>query len=122
MKFAKKGFSLIEIIFAMFMVGLLMTFGMIYLKGGVASADSHSLALVTAEALRVARQTAMTTQEPVAVMLPTSNGSTPMAQSLYIATDLPMAHVTSVNLFTGNNPQSALFAGIWPVSAGAFSI
>src|ERR1017187_6124612 len=82
----RKGFSLLEIIFAMFMVGLLMTFGMIYLKGGAASADSHSLALVPAEAQRVARQTAITTQEPVAVMLPTSNGSTPIAQSLYVAT------------------------------------
>ena len=117
------GLTLIEIIVTLSLMSLIFSLGFVYMRGGVASADSHSLALVVASQLRLARQSAMATQEPVAVIFPNNGGATPLCQSLYVATGLSMAHVTQVVNFRNNHPGAELFTGVWQTTGtSSFSI
>ena len=121
-----RGFSLLELLFALSLVTLLFGLGFLYMRGGVAAANSHSLALVVAEHLRQARQSAIATEEPVAVVLPAHGPSGTAAatcQSLYIATGLSMAHVSQVVNLANDHPGAELSVGLWPVTGtAAFSL
>ena len=121
-----RGFSLLELLVTLGLAALLLGLGFLYLRGGVAAADSHALALVVAEQFRLARQSAMATEEPVAVILPghgRSGHAVGTCQSVYIATGLSMAHVSQVVNFANDHPGAQLSAGLWPVAGtSSFSL
>lgn len=115
-----RAFSLLEILVALALASLMVGLGALQLRGTRDSSSSRALAMVVAEELRRARETAIASQSPVAVCLPTSSLRTPLAQKLYVASGLSMARVTRVVDFSGDFSQALLFQGTWP-STSSFS-
>jgi prepilin-type N-terminal cleavage/methylation domain-containing protein len=113
-----RAFSLLEILVALAIASLVLGLGVLQLRGSKDSSSSRALATVVAEELRRARETAIASQTPVAVCLPSSGLTTPLAQKLYVASGLSMARVQRVLDFSGDFPQALLFQGSWPTSSG----
>lgn len=121
-KSTRSGLTLLELMMALGIVVLLLGASIASMRGGLGSADSHSLALVAVEQFRLARQSAISTQVPVAVVLPTDNGRTPICQSVYFATGRSTAHVDKAVQFAKDHSQACLFTGAWSLSSGSFVI
>ncbi|MBX3170728.1 MAG: prepilin-type N-terminal cleavage/methylation domain-containing protein [Candidatus Eremiobacteraeota bacterium] len=113
-----RAFSLLEILVALALASLMVGLGALQLRGARDSSSSRALAMVMAEELRRARETAIATQTPVAVCLPTNSLTTPLAQKFYLASGLSMARVTRVVDFSGDFPQALIFQGTWPAGSG----
>ncbi|MFN8610049.1 MAG: hypothetical protein U0931_21080 [Vulcanimicrobiota bacterium] len=112
-----RAFSLLEMVVALALACLMLGLGVLQLRGTRDASSSRALAMVLAEELRRARETAIASQTPVAVCLPTNSLSTPLAQKVYVATGLSMARVTRVVDFSGDFSQALLFQGTWPATA-----
>jgi prepilin-type N-terminal cleavage/methylation domain-containing protein len=112
-----RAFSLLEILVALAIASLVLGLGVLQLRGTRDASSSRGLAMVLAEELRRARESAIASQTPVAVCLPTNALSTPLAQKIYIASGLSMARATRVVDFSGDFSQALIFQGIWPVNS-----
>ncbi|MBS2036468.1 prepilin-type N-terminal cleavage/methylation domain-containing protein [bacterium] len=115
-----RAFSLLEMMVGLAITSLILGLGLLQLRGARDSSSPRALAMVLAEELRRARETAIASQAPVAVCLPSNSLATPLAQKLYVASGLSMARVTRVLDLSGDFPQALLFQGTWPASS-AFS-
>lgn len=116
-----QGFTLLELIIAILIVGLLIAIGMSNMRRGIASAESQGLAQIVAEELRLARQTAMARQLPVAVGFPTNGGAVPHCQSVYNVVGEIRPKLTRVSNYAGDFPKAVIFSSIWPLGAGAYT-
>ena len=107
----RRGFSLLELLFALGLAGLLLVIAVVNLSGGKASAGSRALAESVAEELRQARKLAIAAGIPVAVAFP--SGGLPCAQSLYRYQEEDRPQLTHVRSFAGDFPGSCVFFGSW---------
>ena len=111
---ARRGLSLLEL---MLTIGLaLLLLGVAVVPRGGKGASSQGLAQMLAEELRASRIRAMTTGKPVALVLPTDNGSVSHSQSFYIMEGFSAPSVSRVVNFAGEFPRSSLFIGVWDLS------
>jgi prepilin-type N-terminal cleavage/methylation domain-containing protein len=79
----RSGFTLIEIVLAVALLGMvLVTVGPTFQRSSV---STKGAALTLAAALTEARQQAITQQIPVALVIPSGNGTQGQADSYYIA-------------------------------------
>lgn len=107
-----RGFTLVEILVCLSLLALLASLSLLGLQGRNSRFSSRALAEILVEELRRARQSAITEQIPVAVGLPTANGTLPTSQSLYVATGQSMAHVSRILDFSGSHSGQVLFCGV----------
>lgn len=109
----RRGFSLAEMLVSVAIIALVLSLSLVQLHGAKGGADSRALATFVAEQLRLARQSAVASQQPVGVLLPTQRGTRPTARALYLVSGLSMARITKVVGLTSDFPGAELFAGCW---------
>ena len=114
----RAGFSVLELVMAMALTSLLLGLSIANMRTGKAGADSRALATNLAAEFRLARQQAKTTQQPVAVIMPTQGGTVPWSQGVYLATGESQAHVARAVNYSREQPGSLLFEGVWPLASG----
>jgi prepilin-type N-terminal cleavage/methylation domain-containing protein len=110
-----RAFTLIEIMVAVSLLGIvLLTVGPTFRKSSI---STKGAALTLAAALTEARQQAITQQVPVALVIPSDNGSLGQADSYYIASG-EQPRITQVKWFGGEQPDLRLMVGHWPLDTG----
>lgn len=72
-----------------------------------------------AQELRTAQQTALSARVPVALAIPSANGSQPWARSCYTLRGTVTPKVVRKREFGGEFPHARVFCGYWPIDAGA---
>jgi len=109
------GFSLIEIMAVMGLLVLVLGLTVVQIRGGGTggSAGARGLAQTLAGELKGARQKAIETHSPVAVVLPSAGGTRPHSQSLYVLEGMPHPRLTRVNNLAGEFPGAYLAVGVW---------
>jgi prepilin-type N-terminal cleavage/methylation domain-containing protein len=105
-------FTLIEIMVAMALFAIVMTTVGPNMRRSSVSTKGAALAL--AAALTEARQQAITQQVPVALVIPSDNGSQGQANSYYIAAG-EQPRVTQVKRLGGEQSDLRLMVGHWPL-------
>lgn len=108
-----RAFSVVELLLATALMALMAGFTVLNLRGATGGADSRSLAMLVAETIRNARESALASQQPVAVLFPTDLGTTSFSQSLYLASGLSKAHVSRVYPFAREHAGAEVFVGTW---------
>lgn len=108
-----RGVSILEVIMAIFLAGLLLAVGVANLRHGQAGAGSRALAESLAEELREARKLAVASHIPVAVGFPSAGGSLAHFQSLYRYQEEDRPRLTQVRNFGGDFPGCCIFLGSW---------
>jgi prepilin-type N-terminal cleavage/methylation domain-containing protein len=105
-------FTLLEIMVAVSIVGIVLATVGANFKSSAAS--PHGTALALAAALTEARQQAVAQQVPVALIIPSGGGTQGQADSYYIAAgDQP--RITRVRRFASEQPNVRLMVGHWPL-------
>ncbi|MEW6279466.1 MAG: prepilin-type N-terminal cleavage/methylation domain-containing protein, partial [Candidatus Eremiobacterota bacterium] len=112
----RRAFSVLEVLVVIAILGILAWLGMAQLQRGRGGAESHGLAEVIAEELRLARKLAQSRQVPVGVGFPSGAGTVGRFQSLYLLEGEIRPRVSRVANFGGDFPGACGFAGYWPVS------
>ncbi len=88
-----------------------------------ARASSGSMANALANELRQARQLAISTQSPVAVVFPSgqsSGGARPIATSFYQLEGLTAPRITRAVQYSGDFPGCSVFNGLWSTDSSTF--
>ncbi|MBT9587613.1 prepilin-type N-terminal cleavage/methylation domain-containing protein [bacterium] len=116
----RRGVSLIELIMSLFLISLLTVLAFVNINQHRSKYPCQALADTVAEQLRLARQTAISEQQPVAIGIPSGGGTIPVSQSIYWATGHSMARVTKVLDFSSSYPGQVLFEGSWAAGDGIF--
>jgi prepilin-type N-terminal cleavage/methylation domain-containing protein len=108
----RPAFTLLEIMVAVALFGVVMaTVGPNMRRSSV---STKGAALALAAALTEARQQAITQQVPVALVIPSDNGSQGQADSYYIAVG-EQPRVTQVKRLGGEQSDLRLMVGHWPL-------
>jgi prepilin-type N-terminal cleavage/methylation domain-containing protein len=111
-KIGPRAFTLLEILVAASLLGIVLaTVGPTFRKSSI---STKGAALTLAAALSEARQQAITRQIPVALVIPSDNGSQGQADSYYIASG-EQPRVTHVKWFGGEQPDLRFMVGHWPL-------
>jgi type II secretory pathway pseudopilin PulG len=109
----RRGVSLIETIFAMALVGLVLSLGILQFRAPVTGAGSKSVAQVLAAQLISARKRAMSQHTNVAVVVPAALGTRPYAQSIFLMDGDAAPHVRQVINLARDFPRSYVAVGTW---------
>lgn len=104
---------MIEILFTMSLVALAVGFVLVNMRSPRTSAGTQGLAQVIADELRLARQTAISRQLPVAVAFPTRAGAVPHTQGLYVLSGEALPKITRVKNFAGDFPGAVVANVFW---------
>lgn len=111
----RQGFSLIEILAVLGLLVMVLALTVVQVRGGGTggSAGARGMAQTLAGELKAARQKAIETRSPVAVVLPSAGGTRPHSQSLYLLEGLPHPRLVRVNNLGGEFPGAYLAVGLW---------
>jgi prepilin-type N-terminal cleavage/methylation domain-containing protein len=115
-----KGFSLIELLFAVAIVTLLSGLGILSMRKSTHQAGSRGLASTVVAALTEARLRAISTRSPVAICFPSNAGGTPLSNCLYRLEGATAPALANAQSFSGDFPGIYVFNGIWPTDASTF--
>lgn len=96
------------------MAGILLLLGVQQGRPRSTSVQVESLAQLMVQALRQARQQALSTGRPTALCLPAGNGSQPLARSCYLVQGESRAEVLRLWNWVSDAPQAALCMGSYP--------
>jgi prepilin-type N-terminal cleavage/methylation domain-containing protein len=108
----RSAFTLIEMMVAVALFGIVIaTVGPNMRRSSV---STKGAALALAAALTEARQQAITQQVPVALVIPSGNGTQGQADSYYIAAG-EQPRISQVKWFGGEQPGLRLMVGHWPL-------
>ncbi len=110
----RRGYSLIEILFAIGLLALVTFLGLIYLRGATGRAGSHGLAMIVAEELRMARQEAITRRRPVALTFSTGDGATPACTGMALLEGETLPRISRSHGFVQEFPNCRIYVGLWP--------
>ncbi len=108
-----RGLSMMELILATALLGLMSVFGLLSLKHGRGSSQTQSLAQEIAEEFKSARELAIARQMPVALVFPSNTGSTGMSASFYQLEGVSSPRVTRSFNYSSSFPEACFFWGIW---------
>lgn len=109
----ERGVSLIETVFAMALVGLVLSMGILQFRTPTTAAGSKSLAQVVAAQLISARKRAISQHTTVAVVIPAAGGTRPHAQSLFLMDGDSAPKVRQVINLERDFPRSYIAVGTW---------
>ena len=108
-----RGFTLIEMVLAGLIMIVVAGFGLFSLGQGHKSTESRGMAEEIAEELKAARQEAISSQTPVAVVFPSGNRTTGRSQSIYQLEGMSQPRVTRSIKYSETYPDSCFFWGAW---------
>ena len=117
-----RGFSLVEILFSLGLLALMMALTAINLKPAQTAAQSKALATQVATELKLARQSAISSHVPVALVIPSAAGTVPHSQSIYIASGESQGHAARVVDYSKDYQRAVIFSGTWPLANGSATI
>jgi hypothetical protein len=110
-----KGLSLMEILFGVALMALIGTGLVVMTSGASQRASTQAVASRMLEIFRQAREQAVASQIPTAVVIPATS-SQALASTCYIVSGLQQPVVTRRIDFSSEFPGTYLFAGHWSVS------
>jgi len=113
----KRGLSLFEIVMTVSLGALLVGGALVAFRRPLNQAGSRGVAEQVAELLRGARQQAIAEQVPVAVLLPTDDGTNPCCQSVALARGESGPQIARVLNFRQENPHTVLCVATYPAAA-----
>lgn len=123
-----RGFSITELMVAMFILALVVGLGVIQTRPQGGKTNAKQMALMVAAELRAARSTAMQSQVPVAVVFPNNSNAVPHTRSLYNLKGVTRAKITRYADFANESGAYIVNAG-WapgelatPVPGDTFSL
>ena len=111
---ARRGFTLVEIVFTLTLITLLAALSLWALRPAEKKTPTRGLAVALAEEFGTARRMAIATGHPVALGIPTDDGATPRATSVYRLEGWNKPLVTSSRGFSGDFPEVVFLAARWP--------
>ncbi|MEW6278229.1 MAG: prepilin-type N-terminal cleavage/methylation domain-containing protein [Candidatus Eremiobacterota bacterium] len=114
----RRGFTLYELLMAMALAALVLGLGVLNLQHARHGASSKALASLAAEEFRAARQAAVMRGHPVALVLSSSGGTSPLGDTLYWLEGHTPRRTRAVR-FADECPGAALLAGNWTVDLTA---
>lgn len=122
----RRGFSLAELLMCLALFALVGSLSLLGLQGQRSRFPSQALAEVLLEQLRLARQTAITEQHPVAIGFPSEGGSRACSSGAYWLSGRSLGHPTQIFDFSKEYPGQVVMAGgvleagdsIFPSSSG----
>lgn len=113
------GFSLLEVIVTLTIVLLIAVLSLTALRPGKSKAPVHSLGIVLSQEFEAARQLAIAEGHPVALCIPTDNGTNPRATSIYRLEGWNKPLVTYSRSYRSEYPELFVAAARW--SGGSFT-
>lgn len=116
----KRGFTLLELLISAAIMALIGAVGVITTRQASNRGEVRGVAELVAEEIRAARQRAISQQVPVAVCLPSGNGSRAHSRGLYVMEGDFKPRVTQTVDYSKEYSQTCLFVGLWP-TAGAIT-
>ncbi|MCD4783299.1 MAG: hypothetical protein K8T10_05630 [Candidatus Eremiobacteraeota bacterium] len=117
-----KGVNYIEIILVISLLMILVAFGAPSLEKGKRQATTRAAAMTLVEDLRAARQRAMDTQTPIAVIIPSDGAKTAHANGYYIMEGFSNPKITKSVSWKERYPSSYIFVGFWDLTSGTNTI
>ncbi len=111
---SRRGVSVVEVLVVLAMAGILLLLGVQQGRPRSTAAQVESLAHLVSQALRQARQQALSSGRPTALCFPRGNGSQPLARSCYLAQGESRAEVVKIWNWASDTPQAALCAATYP--------
>lgn len=105
------GFSLVEILIVLVIFSAFIMAALLNGSQGIKQADTKGVADIVAASLRAARQQAMTSSVPVALVIPSGDGTKPHSQSFYLVTG-QNPHLESVTNLAPEHPNTCLAVGL----------
>jgi type II secretory pathway pseudopilin PulG len=112
-----RGFSLLELVIAVFTLAALAALSLGGLAGQRERATSEGMARVLTAELESARVHALKNGHPVAICFPSSNGTTPETQSYYLLEGEVRPRATRSRILAGDFPQSSIVNAYWGAAA-----
>ncbi|MEW6278938.1 MAG: GspH/FimT family protein, partial [Candidatus Eremiobacterota bacterium] len=103
-----RGFSLVEMLLAMALLALLVGLGVASLRPQRDRAESQALAMEVAQELRLARDQALASGTPVAVVFPSNARSLPHAQSLCVLSGQNLPRVLRSPDYSDQYPRAVV--------------
>lgn len=117
----RRGFTVAEVLVSMGIMAFLAAALFLNIRGPRYRAESQGAAEVLAEELRTAQQSAITSRVPVALAIPSANGSQPWARSYYTLRGTVAPKVVRRREFGGDFPHARVFCGYWPIDAAVLN-
>lgn len=117
MRSDRRGFSLVEFLLVMALLAILLGLGVMSGRRGNERTESRGMAQLLAEELKLARDRAVSTGVPVAVVFPSQNGGLPVTQSFYQLEGQQPRMQRVANLAV-DFPDAYVFNGHWSVPGG----
>lgn len=108
---------MVEMLITMALAAMVLAMAVVSSRGGQSRASSRALAERVAGELKVARQQAIATREPVAVVFPGQGGTRPHSQSLYVLAGNENPRIQRVSNFATESPNQYLFVGHWALAS-----
>lgn len=115
----RRGFTVVEILVSMAIVGLVTLVGFGSLSRGRSQAGAQGLSMAFADVFRQARQEALARRRPVAVMLPSANGTKANVSAYYILEGEVLPQITRVRDYATEYRGAQAFVGTWPLSGAS---
>ena len=111
----RSGFTLLEVIFSMALIGLLLGLGILNFRSKIAREGTRGLALALASELRAARARAVTQQTFVGVCFPNEDETNPVSSSVALREGVERSSLRDVHHFD-QDFDAGIFVGTWPVT------
>ena len=109
----RRGFTLVEALVTLLLLAVTLGVSVSYSRTSGHAASVRASAEQLAQVFRTARDRAMATGEPVAVVFPSENGSTPLSQGYYLLRGEERAQVAERHDLGRDNPHLSIFVGGW---------
>ncbi len=117
----RRGVTIAEILVSISLMAMVAAALVLNIRGPRYKAESQGAAEVLAEELRTAQQTAISGRVPVALAIPSANGTQPWARSYYTLRGTVAPKVVRKREFGGDFPHARVFCGYWPLDSAALN-
>jgi len=114
----RRGFTLIEILMVVLLLGLFSVIALQQLRQGRDKAGAQGFATLVSEELRRVRQEAIARRRPTAFIVPTDGGRSSIARSFYVMEGESRPRVTRSRNYLSEFDGADLFMGRWPLAGG----
>lgn len=116
-----KGMTLAETMLVVGIASVVLVMGVFQTQHSRARTGSRAEAEVVAEKIRSLRQLAVSSQTPVALVMPTSGGTQPFSQSFYVLTGATAPKETEILNLAGDFPETYAVQSFWALDPTALT-
>lgn len=114
-----RGFNLVEVLLVLSLLILVISLGAPSISMEKKKASVRAASMVFIQELRSARQKAIDTQKPIAVVIPSGNGLKAHAVGYYILEGYDNPRITKIVNWENEYPGAYIFTGFWDLTSGS---